>query len=44
VPDLCRDPDFSVDSPLWDNYHHRNVVLDKRWKDGFLGDKDFNFV
>jgi hypothetical protein len=28
---------------LWDNYHHRNVVFDKRRKAGFLGDKDFNF-
>jgi hypothetical protein len=29
-PDLPRDPDFAVDYPLWDNYHHQNVVLDKR--------------
>jgi hypothetical protein len=40
---LLRDPDFAVDSPMWDNYHHYHVVLDKRRKAGFLGDKDFNF-
>jgi hypothetical protein len=42
-PYLLHDPDFAVDSPMWDNYHHHHVVLNKRQGAGFLGDKDFNF-
>jgi hypothetical protein len=41
--DLCGDPDFTVDSPVWDTYHRRHVLLDKRRKSKFLGDKDYNF-
>ena len=40
--DLLHDLDFVVDSTSWDNYHHWDVVLDKRQKARFLGDKDYN--
>jgi hypothetical protein len=38
--DLRVSPDFAVDSPVWDTYHRRHVLLDKRRKTGFLGNKD----
>jgi hypothetical protein len=42
-PDLLHDSDFVADSPMCNNYYHRHVVLDKRRKAGFLGDKEYNF-